>query len=62
MDLQGHKLRVKRKIKYGAGEAYGVEVRTPRGWCQIKEFSSHEAVRWWLTIKKIPVDNSNLQA
>ena len=52
MDLSGEKLRVRRKIKYGVGESYDVEIRTSHGWKFYKEFTSHEAVRWWLTIKK----------
>jgi hypothetical protein len=61
MDLSGEKLRVRRKIKYGVGESYDVEIRTSHGWKFYKEFTSHEAVRWWLTIKKIPVEDITLQ-
>jgi hypothetical protein len=52
---------VRRKVKYGIGESYDVEIRTPQGWTFYKEFTSHEAVRWWLTSKKIPVENITLQ-
>ena len=61
MDLNGQKLRVRRKVKYGVGGIYDVEVRTPHGWKFYKEFTSHEAVRWWLSVKKVPVENIILQ-
>ena len=61
MDLKGQKLRVRRKVKYGIGESYDVEIRTPQGWTFYKEFTSHEAVRWWLSVKKVPVENIILQ-
>jgi hypothetical protein len=61
MDVNDQKIRVSRKVKYGVGESYDVEIRTPEGWTFYKEFTSHEAVRWWLTSKKIPVENITLQ-
>ena len=44
-------------MKYGAGTAWELQVRTKRGWSFLREFNCHEAIRGWLTTNRIAVDD-----